>query len=517
MKNLNHINIKALFLILFFTISLYANPTVNAVLSQSAIYKGDIVRLTLSASGDDVKFPDIYDIAGFKVLGVSSSSSTSIINGTVSKSISKIYSFSPTRSITIPSYSIKIDNKEYKTKELHLSVIKPSASKDGDEFILEASLDKKEVFVGEELVLTLSFKQRLDAKADKIELNDPSYDNIWIKRVGKVLKSTQGNYIVTSYKYILFPQKAGDFKLDNFFASIATVHRQRANNFFNDPFFDSFNSTVTYKKIYAKSLTFTAKQIPNNLDIYGEFSLKVSVDKTKIYPNKPVNLTISIEGEGNIDDIKEFEVDIPSAVVYSDKPVVKTNLQNNKYAGIFTQKVSIIGSEDFTIPSLKFAYFSKSLNKKIVRKTKPIKIKVLNTQTTTHNTNQTNAHTTSQPKLELSDQLIAKNSSTKGVNYTKQNSKNSYIIFIIGIIFGIVCTLIFFRLKNKKIKNEKPLISKIRKVKNDHKKLFKLLLPYKGQSSNIDNILEKLEENIYNNGKNKIDIKVILYDLDMLK
>ncbi len=516
MKNLNLTKIKILFLILCFTISLSAKDTVMAVLSQNAVYKGDIVRLTLSASGENIKFPDIYDIKGFKVLGVSNSSSTSIINGTISKSISKTYSFSPTKSIVIPAYTINIDNKEYKTKELKLSVVKPTASKNGDDFILEASLDKKEVYVGEELILTLTFKQRLDAKASKIELNDPLFDNIWIKRVGKVEKTTKDDYILTAYKYILFPQKEGIFKLDNFFASIATVHRQRANNFFNDPFFDNFNSTVTYKKIYAKSLTFKANPIPNNLDIYGEFSLKVSVDKQKIYPNKPVNLTINIQGEGNIDDIKEFEVNIPNAVVYSDKPTIKTQLQNNSYMGIFTQKVSIIGSEDFIIPSLQFEYFSKSLNKKITRKTKPISIKVLNTQTTAQKNIHNTAHNTVSPKLEISKDLESINTTTKRVLYTKQDSKSSYIIFIIGVIFGIVLTILFFRIKFKKTTKEIPLVKEIRKVRKDDNKLFKLLLPYKGQFSSVDTILEKLEENIYNNTKYKIDINSILYDIELI-
>jgi len=60
MKNLNLGKIIVLFLII--TNILYAS--VSASLSQNAVYKGDMVNLTLSASGDDIKFPSIYDIAG---------------------------------------------------------------------------------------------------------------------------------------------------------------------------------------------------------------------------------------------------------------------------------------------------------------------------------------------------------------------------------------------------------------------------------------------------------------------
>ena len=84
MKNLNLGKIVLIISLLY--ISLFGSVT--ATLSQNAVYKGDVVNLTLSASGDDIKFPNINNIGAFQVIGVSNSSSTSIINGTISKSIS---------------------------------------------------------------------------------------------------------------------------------------------------------------------------------------------------------------------------------------------------------------------------------------------------------------------------------------------------------------------------------------------------------------------------------------------
>jgi len=203
MKNLNLGKIIVLFLII--TNILYAS--VNASLSQNAVYKGDMVNLTLSASGDDIKFPSVYDIAGYKVLGVSSSSSTSIINGNISKTVSKTYMFKPTSSITIPSFSIKVDAKVEKTQPLKLSVLKPTASKNGDDFILEATLSKDTVYTGQEVMLTLKFKHKLNARANKLELNEPQFDNIWIKELVELKTVMRVNISLQLINFCFFHKK----------------------------------------------------------------------------------------------------------------------------------------------------------------------------------------------------------------------------------------------------------------------------------------------------------------------
>ena len=80
---------------------------------------------------------------------------------------------------------------------------------------------------------------------------------------------------------------------------------------------------------------------------------------------------------------------------------------------------------------------------------------------------------------------------------------------MIGVLTGIFLTIFFFKIKDKKIKRkEKPFESKILKAKTD-RELYELLLPY-ADNQKIKEILNKLEENIYKNSKNKIDKNEIL-------
>ena len=102
-----------IFLILFLTINSFAEVT--ASVNPPAVYKGDVVNFIISADGGNIDFPKIQEISGYPILGTSSSQSVNIINGNITKTVSKTYSFRPDKSITISPLSVSVDGKSYKT------------------------------------------------------------------------------------------------------------------------------------------------------------------------------------------------------------------------------------------------------------------------------------------------------------------------------------------------------------------------------------------------------------------
>lgn len=368
-------NLGKIIILLLITINIFASG-VEVILDRPAIYKGDKVSFTIKASGSDVEFPNIKNIDGYSIDGVSKSSSTSIINGDISKSISQRYTFSPLESVVIPSFTIEIDGKEYKTKAKKVSVLKATQSKKGDDFIVELSTDKNKLYVGESTILNIAFKQKLNAKADKLNLNKPELSDFWMKKIKDSDQYNDGEYIVQTFKYLIFPQKDGNLTINSIQADIGKIVRDRNSAMFNDPFFNSFSNQIRWAKIYSNSLNIEVKPLPNNIELYGEFSIKANVDKKEVSVNKPVNLTISIDGIGNIDDIKKFDLDIDGAIVYTDTPKISTGLNGTQYEGRFTQKIAVIGGEDFTIPAIELSYFDRKTKKVKTIKTKPIDIDV---------------------------------------------------------------------------------------------------------------------------------------------
>jgi len=494
---------KIIFLI-FCTINLFASSA-NIKVSAPAIYEGDSVTFTLSATGKDVKFPNITEVEGYPIMGTSSGTSTSIINGNYTQTISKSYTFTPKKDITIPSFKIEVDGDELSTEAKKISVIKPQASKQGDPFMVELKVDKTNLKVGESTTLKVIFKQRLDAKANKLNLNEPKIENFWIKKVNKPKQYSEGEYMVTEYSYLIFAQKAGEFKVEPLEADIGRLSR-RSNSFggfFDDPFFSQMTNQLDWQKIYSNGLNLTVDKLPDGIELYGDFNIDATADKTTVYANKPINLTINIKGSGNIDDIQKFDINLPDAIVYPDKPQISSQLIGDKYQGSFTQKIAIISDKNITIPSLELKYFDKLTNKIKTISTKPIKITVKGQSATTQNAPVVQ---TLQPKQESKPQEVK----TKIV--VKESKELNYLFLLIGLILGSVGTYFFLKQQGKVTQKKESNIVKLIKNTNDNKKLFDILLPYANDHKDISDTLKQLEENIYKKANHKID-KQKLYDL----
>ncbi len=494
---------KLIIISLLFAASILA-ADVKATLDKSEIFKGDSVNFTISAQGSDVKFPDIKKIGGFEVLGTSNSQSTTIVNGKMSQSYSKSYTFAPRTTTKIPPFSVEVDGKVYKTDPLVLKVVKPSQAKAGAPYILEMKLDKHDIKVGESVRLDLKFKQKRGTKADKIELSPPDLKNFWVKEIKGVKQSIEGDYIVQTYSYMLFAQKPGDFTIPSVVANIGTKVRRRnsiggfSDPFFDDPFFNSFISSLEWKKIFSNEEKLHVEALPDNLEVYGDFNIEVKADKREVSAGKPVNITITITGEGNVDDIEKFEMDIPQAVVYADEPKIQSGLHDGKYVGKFTQKIAVIADSDFVVPSLEFSYFDSKTRKKRTKRTSPIKIKV-----------KASAASAIEPKIETSKTLqeeIKRSDRQKSEisNPVETENQNGYLYLFVGALLGSLFTYLVLRYEPSKKRIEKPVVDRIKRAKDD-KELYDILLAFANKGEYIKAILKKLEENIYKNKKNSID------------
>ena len=489
---------KILCLLLF--LASISQASVKVSLNSPAIYQGDTVSYTITSDGSDVEFPDLSGVAGFSVEGTSLSQSTRIINGDRTQTFSKTYILRLNKSLIIPSFVVKVDGNEVKTKETKVEVLKPTASKNGAPFVLEIKLDKNESYVGEVVDLSIIFKQKSNAHADKLQLGEPKLENFWVKKVEGNEQSSEGDYIVQKIHYKLFPQKSGEYTIPSLEALIGkVVNRQRGGNFFNDPFFSSLTRELTWKKIYSNDLKIRVNALPNGLELYGDYRIKATIDKKSVHANKPVNLTINVEGEGNVDDIKKFELDIDNVIVYADEPKISSKLIGDIYQGDFSQKVALIADRNFTIPAISLEYFDKTTKTVQTITTKPIDIEVKG--------GESQANATKPSTIEISPTQQTINSKPMAQNDVKiaQKSEANYIKYLF-LLLGLVLGAIMMHLvNNRKSKTkESDIVKEIKKAKDD-KALFNILLPHAKEHHIISNALNKLEENIYKNKNHTID------------
>ncbi len=467
--------IKKILLLVCLPILIYAK--VNIVV-QSSFYQGDSVVFKITASGENIAFPAISTIGNYTVRNAGTSSSTTIINGARSQSISKSYSFNPTKDVTIPSFGIEINGKVEKTKSkiLKIQIVQKTVSSDYD---LQINVNKKDVYVGEDILFTLIFKYKQSAQIVDLNFYKPNFDGFWSKELQSNNKqSTQGEYIVQELNYLLFPQQSGSLSISPL--RIDTVVASGSNR--NYGFFGS--SGTKSIPVYSNKISLDVKPLPQDIKLIGDFKINATVNKQTINSGDAVSFKLTIEGRGNVDDISEIKLDIPKAAIYDNPSTKEFNIKNSNYGGIYSKTYSIVAQENITIPSVSLRYFDKETKSIKVIKTKTFDIKVNNVVKKIS-------------KLEVAPLPTSKETiKEKIVTKTITTSDNQKLIFfLLGMILMGVIISIYNILKNKnfKSKDDMPLIKQIKKT-NTSVQLLKIIVVYININNTLDKLIYKLEQ-----------------------
>jgi len=353
---------------LFLFISLLLSQEVKVYLEKEVITQGEPARLYLEASGDEIYFPPIEKIGDIPVAHTTRSESVVKRGNEYERRKSLIITFYPTQSLTIPSFKVTINNQEYHTKPLKLIVKK---AKKGDKIQFWLKLSKKEAYVGEPIKAELVLKIKRSVNIVDYSFTPPKFDNFWVKELKSSNKYLEehGDFLIKRITYLLFPQKAGVLKISPAVFKYAIPAKMT----------DMFGFSVTapqWHTLVSQEKEVIAKPLPKEVDLVGDFNITLTPDKKEIQPNEPLNVTLKIEGVGNLESLDKIELNISNATVYADKPVVKERFEKGELHSTFTQKFSILASQDFTIPSIKLEYFSLKEEKLKELTTSPVSIKV---------------------------------------------------------------------------------------------------------------------------------------------
>ena len=483
------------YFLLFILMVLPLVANIKATLSQSVILEGDEVSFVIEAEGDSVKFPKIDNISGYKIDSRSASRSMVLLNGKMEKKLSKKYTFQPKKDLIVPSFDVEVDGEVYKSEPLKLVVKKEIKSKTPP-FIFELKVNKDEVYIGEPIIASFVFKQRVDVDLAEANFNAPSFSGFWAKSTQKMPNKVEGDYTVYEVNYILYPQKSGALEIQSGRMD-AGILKAKKRDFF------SFER-VKWKSLYSNNQKIEVKSLPKGVVNFGDFTFKVVVDKKNVDANEPVNLSILIEGEGNVEAIEEFSISIDNAIVYPDKPARSEVLDNGKNRVSFKQKFALVSDQNFTISPLEFKYFDSK--EKVVKslKSEPFLISVkpnMNYQKMV-------------PKLEKADSNIS--SKVKEVIVYKNSSITQNLLYLFGgFLLGFIVALLLksSSIFGKKERRERPLVNQIKSSRSD-KELLNILLPYASKTDKMRRLTRKLEENIYSGASHDIDKKDLLKNIE---
>lgn len=327
----------------------------------------------------------------FRVLsGPNQSTSMQIINGVSSSSLTLSYVLMPTSigTFTVGSASIQNDGQTFTTQPLKITVVKGTSKPKNDNtdavsneeiaknLFIKATLDKSNVYQGEQVTVTYKLYTRLNIAAQMSVDKLPQYQGFWAEEITTPNNIAFTTEVVDGKQYrvgllkraALFPTQTGKLEVTPLQLTIPVQieKKRKSDNIWDDFFGDPFgrSEVIEYS---AKSNTLKVDVIPlpdNNKPAsfkgaVGKFDFSASLDKSITKTNEPVSLKMKISGTGNIKllDFPNFE--LPNGVEKYDPKIDEQINRNGIISGSKQAEYLLIpriaGSRE--IPPIEFSYF----------------------------------------------------------------------------------------------------------------------------------------------------------------
>lgn len=453
---------------------------IKVSVDRDQITRGESVTFTLSVTGEGkLRIPPLDELCGYSIDGRMQSQKDVITNGKRSHEISLMYEFIPQKSCVINSFPVSVNGAQEMTEAINIRVSNISITKN-EPLIVELETAKSSVYVGEPFEMKVNFKERQNVNSVAESISLPDSKNIWIKSESKGQAFVKENYKTRANTYALAAQQSGKLNLGPLRWDLKVRSRSR----------DSWGmvyATAKTRTVFSNELGIEVKPLPEGIELVGGLEILVKVDKKEVNAGEAVNLSIEVKGRANIEDIQAFNIHLNGAQAFNEEPKLTHYLQDGKYFGSFVQKSAIVAQRDFTLPSFELKYMDVQTDTIKTISSEKIDIKVLN----------------SLPLVKEELKISRPDEEVKDVN--RQGGALSVLqgglLILAGIVFGLIISMTPWRRLFTKEKS-KPLISA-----KESKEVLHLLLSHMHQEPEIEELVQKLSENLYEGKSHHIDKK----------
>ncbi|MDD4956223.1 MAG: BatD family protein [Candidatus Omnitrophica bacterium] len=387
----------------------------NARIERSTASVGNPLYLYLEFRGaQDVDAPDIPQVDGLNIKYIGPTTSMTIVNGKMSRSITHTYLVFPRREGTykIGPFRAEQGGKVYEAPALDLSITgKPAVTQQagqppmssvpdatsvpaytGDNIFLSMSIDKNSLYVNESAILTIKLY------VDGVGLRDiefPAYAHEGFSgedfNEPQRTQETVGGrrYEVLVFRQNIFAIKEGEYeigpaRLNCKMLVRKQVSRRRSSLFgmsvFNDDFFDSaFGGYDVYPvELESKGLNVSVLPFPSEgkpLDFKGAvgyFDMDASIDPIKVNVGDPVVLKTIISGSGNMDTVTS-----PSVNITDDLKTYEPDVSRETNKKVYEQVIIPKSDKVTEIPEVSFSFFNPASGRYKTIKKGPFPISVM--------------------------------------------------------------------------------------------------------------------------------------------
>jgi len=339
------------------------------------------IDFTINKQGGDNFTPPNFK--NFTVLaGPSQATNFSMINGKTSFTQTYSYIIQPTKkgTLQIGSASILFNGRTVNSNALKVNVTNavaiPKNNNDpryiaSQNIHLVAEISNAHPYVGQ----SISVVYKLYVNVNKVsvrntrETQSPAFNGFWNQNIDvKSLRVQQGTYNGEPHKYVivkksvLIPQKSGKLILDPMEIEITAGIPLGRSDLFGNMIYNNvtYVATTGKKFINVKALPLDGK--PSNFTgAVGNYSFKVTTDKSILKLNETAQVKVELQGKGNLKLVDLPKLSTPNGLeVYQPehKENIVTTLRGmtGKIYDQYTVVPQFKGK--YNIPPIEFSYFN---------------------------------------------------------------------------------------------------------------------------------------------------------------
>jgi hypothetical protein len=369
------------------------NVSVEASLSQTTIYTGERVSLSIKISGNfnNVSRPDLPEFENFRLLSnnPSTSRSYSYVNGesTVSYTYSYYLIAQKKGEFQLPSVSVSIDGETHTTDSIPVNVIDHDESATSEDtsgqpdIFLKLEVSDKQPVTGQQIITDVILYFR-----DGLEVNSyqpvPGWkaEGFWKEELENSGRPRAESTVLNGVRYrkarllqfSLFPTKSGELDISPYKIVVAVRSARSGNDPFSS-FFSGFGSNQREVELSSDPITVDVQPLsPTGNATYvgavGNFDISRSISTNNALVGESIEIETRVRGSGNIPLISKPTYDLPEGLeIYEPQENTRLNRSNSTISGSksFTDVIIARSPGNYTIPAKTVSYYNSSRDRYI--------------------------------------------------------------------------------------------------------------------------------------------------------
>ena len=312
--------------------------------------------------------------------------------------------------ITLPSLTVKVNNKTHRTNPVEVTVLKPGTT---DKLDLEVTLSDTTCYVGQPVIMTVHFYVVANTEVRDFSLDIPGFDadrfildDPELHKDAKLFKLDSGlpvyitqtatmhnkqQCIDVAIAKVLIPKTPGTHALGQTAVSASlAVGRVRSNDPFENMGFFGSRKRYAQFMVSAPSLDLVVRPLPTDKQpatfsgLVGRYAIQASATPTQVDVGQAITLTLKIGGNPFLKPVEwpDLEANVELTSHFSIPPERSAPIVENGVK-VFTQTLRANGNDVTRIPPIELCYFDPDKGDYALARTAPIALEVAQTKTLT--------------------------------------------------------------------------------------------------------------------------------------